>query len=293
MTMGISSIILCIMIGLSSGLMTYLTASGMSLIVAGTGNINFGQGAFYIVGAYICYYVTSAGLPFGVALLVGMLVPGAVGALLEIVLRPVHGKDMTFSWLIMLGFSYIMCDVLVFICGYKVRATPIPAFLKGVVRVESLGLAFPIYYLFTIAISLAIGVILWVVLNYSKLGMYFRAIISDRKMVENLGINVNLLYIAMFMIGTGLGGVAGALNAPISGISPKAGLTVFASVMPALQIGGMGNMKGCLPAAATLGVITGIASLVIPTYYNCVASAGRVIILFFKPHGLFSKGMEA
>ena len=203
------------MIGLSSGLMTYLTASGMSLIVAGTGNINFGQGAFYIVGAYICYYVTSAGLPFGVALLVGMLVPGAVGALLEIVLRPVHGKDMTFSWLIMLGFSYIMCDVLVFICGYKVRATPIPAFLKGVVRVESLGLAFPIYYLFTIAISLAIGVILWVVLNYSKLGMYFRAIISDRKMVENLGINVNLLYIAMFMIGTGLGGVAGALNAPI------------------------------------------------------------------------------
>lgn len=290
--MNISSLLLCIVIGLSSGLMTYLTASGMSLIVAGTGNINFGQGAFYIVGAYICYYATSAGLPFWLVLIVGMLVPGLIGAVLEIVLRPVHGKDMTFSWLIMLGFSYIMCDVLVFICGYTVRATPIPKFLKGAVKIAPLGMAFPIYYLFTIGISLAIGIVLWIVLNYSRLGMYFRAIISDRKMVDNLGINVDLLYIAMFMIGTGLGGVAGALNAPISGISPKAGLTVFASVMPALQIGGMGNMKGCLPAAATLGVITGIASMIIPTYYNCVASACMVVILFFRPYGLFVRGKE-
>lgn len=288
--MNLSSLFLCIVIGLSSGLMTYLTASGMSLIVAGTGNINFGQGAFYIVGAYICYYATSAGIPFGIALLVGMVVLGLIGALLEIVLRPVHGKDMTFSWLIMLGFSYIMCDVLVFICGYTVRATPVPKFLKGAIRISSMGLAFPVYYLFTIGISLLIGLTLWIVLNHTKLGMYFRAIISDRKMVDNLGINVNLLYIAMFIIGTGLGGMAGALNAPISGISPKAGLTVFASVMPALQIGGMGNMKGCLPAAATLGVITGIASIIIPTYYNCVASACMVVILFFRPYGLFTKG---
>ena len=290
--MNITSSVLCIVIGLSSGLMTYLTASGMSLIVAGTGNINFGQGAFYIVGSYICYYATSAGIPFGISLLLGMVIPGLIGALLEIVLRPVHGKDMTFSWLIMLGFSYIMCDLLVFICGYTVRSTPVPKILKGSIQIASLGLVFPIYYLFTIVISLIIGAALWFVLNYSKLGMYFRAIISDRKMVENLGINVNLLYIAMFMIGTGLGGVAGALKAPISGISPKAGLTVFASVMPALQIGGMGNMKGCLPAAATLGVITGIASMVIPTYYNCVASACMVTILFFRPYGLFTKREE-
>ena len=130
-------------------------------------------------------------------------------------------------------------------------------------------------------------------MNKTKLGMYFRAIISDRKMVENLGINVNFLYTVMFIIGTGLGGLAGALNAPIQGISPKAGLTIFASVMPALQIGGMGNMKGCLPAAAILGIITGIAAMIIPTYYNCVASAVMVIILFFRPKGLFTGMKEA
>ena len=273
--------------------MTYLTASGMSLIVAGMGTMNFGQGAFYILGAYICYYATRSGVPFVLALVMGLLIPGLVGAILEYLMRPLYGKDMTLSLLITMGFSYILCDAMVAVFGYQVRATPLPGFLKGHIQIQSIGLKFPIYYLFAIGVSLLIAFCLWLMMNKTKLGMYFRAIISDRKMVENLGINVNFLYTVMFIIGTGLGGLAGALNAPIQGISPKAGLTIFASVMPALQIGGMGNMKGCLPAAAILGIITGIAAMIIPTYYNCVASAVMVIILFFRPKGLFTGMKEA
>jgi len=286
--MTIQSIALNLLIGLSAGLMTYLTASGMSLIIAGMGTINFGQGAFYIVGAYICYYATSVGIPFIPALFVGLLVPGLVGGIVEFLLRPLHGKDMTFSLLITMGFSYILCDSLVMIYGYQVRATPLPTFLKGVFHIPGANIVFPVYYIFAIVFSLAIGAALWAVFNHTKIGMLFRAIISDRSMVENLGINVNLLYTLMFIIGTGLGGLAGALNAPIQGISPKAGLTIFASVMPALQIGGMGNIKGCLPASIVLGIITGIAAMVLPVYYNCVASAVMVVILFFRPQGLFT-----
>lgn len=289
--MSVQSIALNLLIGLSAGLMTYLTASGMSLIVAGMGTMNYGQGAFYILGAYICYYSTAAGIPFIVSLLIGLLVPGIIGSIVEFLLRPLHGKDPngSLALLITMGFSYILCDAIVMAVGYQVRATPLPKFLKGAITIPGAAITFPKYYVFTIAFSLAIGAALWFVFNKTKIGMYFRAIISDRAMVENLGINVNFLYVLMFIIGTGLGGLAGALNAPISGISPKAGLTVFASVMPALQIGGMGNIKGCLPAAVVLGVITGIAAMVIPTYYNCVASAIMVIILFFRPNGLFTK----
>lgn len=291
--MNLQAILLNLTIGLSAGLMTYLTASGMSLIVAGMGTMNFGQGAFYILGAYICYYATRSGVPFVLALVMGLLIPGLVGAILEYLMRPLYGKDMTLSLLITMGFSYILCDAMVAVFGYQVRATPLPGFLKGHMQIQSIGLKFPIYYLFAIGVSLLIAFCLWLMMNKTKLGMYFRAIISDRKMVENLGINVNFLYTVMFIIGTGLGGLAGALNAPIQGISPKAGLTIFASVMPALQIGGMGNMKGCLPAAAILGIITGIAAMIIPTYYNCVASAVMVIILFFRPKGLFTGMKEA
>lgn len=291
--MNLQAILLNLTIGLSAGLMTYLTASGMSLIVAGMGTMNFGQGAFYILGAYICYYATRSGVPFVLALVMGLLIPGLVGAILEYLMRPLYGKDMTLSLLITMGFSYILCDAMVAVFGYQVRATPLPGFLKGHIQIQSIGIKFPIYYLFAIGVSLLIAFCLWLMMNKTKLGMYFRAIISDRKMVENLGINVNFLYTVMFIIGTGLGGLAGALNAPIQGISPKAGLTIFASVMPALQIGGMGNMKGCLPAAAILGIITGIAAMIIPTYYNCVASAVMVIILFFRPKGLFTGMKEA
>ena len=291
--MNLQAILLNLTIGLSAGLMTYLTASGMSLIVAGMGTMNFGQGAFYILGAYICYYATRSGVPFVLALVMGLLIPGLVGAILEYLMRPLYGKDMTLCLLITMGFSYIPCDAMVAVFGYQVRATPLPGFLKGHIQIQSIGIKFPIYYLFAIGVSLLIAFCLWLMMNKTKLGMYFRAIISDRKMVENLGINVNFLYTVMFIIGTGLGGLAGALNAPIQGISPKAGLTIFASVMPALQIGGMGNMKGCLPAAAILGIITGIAAMIIPTYYNCVASAVMVIILFFRPKGLFTGMKEA
>ena len=289
--MSVQSIALNLLIGLSAGLMTYLTASGMSLIVSGMGTMNYGQGAFYILGAYICYYATAAGVPFVLSLGLCLLVPGLVGSIVEFLLRPLNGKDSngSLSLLVTMGFSYILCDAIVMAVGYQVRATPLPKFLKGAITIPGANLTFPRYYFFTIAFSLAIGAALWFVFNHTKIGMYFRAIISDRAMVENLGINVNLLYVLMFIIGTGLGGLAGALNAPIQGISPKAGLTVFASVMPALQIGGMGNIKGCLPAAIVLGIITGIAAMVIPTYYNCVASAIMVIILFFRPNGLFTK----
>lgn len=288
--MSVQAIITNLVIGMSAGMMCYLTASGMSLIVAGTGTLNFGQGAFYILGAYLCYYATSIGLPFFAALLIGFLVPGLIGTLLEYLLRPLHGKDMTFTMLLTTGVSLVMCDLIVFICGYRVRATPLPSFLQGVLRIPGVQYVFPKYYLFTIVFALVIAGVFMLVFDHTKVGMYFRAIISDRAMVENLGINVNLIYALMFAIGTGLGGLAGAMNAPIQGISPKAGLTVLANVMPALQIGGMGNIKGCLPASILLGIITGIAAMVMPVYYNCAASAVMIIIMFFRPRGLFARG---
>ena len=286
--MTIQALVQQLFVGIASGLVLYLSASGMSLIMSGLAVINFGQGSFYVAGLYFTWWVANR-FNFWPALILVPIGVGLVGGIVELLLRPLYGKNMLYQLLVTMGFSYILCDGIVMAVGYRVRATPLPSILKGAITIKGANITFPKYYLFTIAFSLAIGAALWFVFNHTKIGMYFRAIISDRAMVENLGINVNLLYVLMFIIGTGLGGLAGALNAPIQGISPKAGLTVFTSVMPALQIGGMGNIKGCLPAAIVLGVITGIAAIVIPTYYNCVASAVMVVILFFRPNGLFTK----
>ncbi|MGN0983603.1 MAG: branched-chain amino acid ABC transporter permease, partial [Gemmiger sp.] len=278
-----------LVVGLASGMISYLTASGMSLIISGMGTINFGQGAFYILGAMLCYYSVQGSVPFLAALVIGFLVPALIGAVVEFLLRPVYGLDMTYSMLITMGVSYMLCDGMSFLWGNTVRATPVPKMLNGAIRIASMNIAFPAYYIFIIAFSAMIALALKLMFNKTKLGIYFRAIISDRHMVECLGINVQMLFTVMFMIGLGLGGIAGALNAPISGLTPQQGLSVFNQVFPVLLVGGLDNMDGALPAALVLGVSSALAAIFIPTYYNLVPNLIMVIVMFFKPNGLFAR----
>lgn len=287
--MSIQQIALQLVIGLASGMLIYLTASGMSLIISGMGTINFGQGAFYIMGAFICYQVTKQGFSYPVALLLGILIPAVIGALLEFLLRPVFGLDMIYSLLITMGASYIICDLMVMLWGNTVRATAVPKFLLGAVKIKSIGIAFPFYYVFIIVVSIIVALGFWFMFNKTKLGIYFRAIISNRDMVEHLGINVQKLFTIMFMIGIALGGLAGVLNAPISGLTPKQGLTIFNSVFPALMVGGMENINGCLPASLFLGIASSMAALFLPTYYNLVPAVIMIIVMLFKPQGLFTR----
>ena len=287
--MTLSQLVLALVVGLASGMISYLTASGMSLIISGMGTINFGQGAFYILGAMLCYYSVRANVPFIAALLIGFLVPAAIGALVEFLLRPIYGLDMTYSMLITMGVSYMLCDGMSFLWGNTVRATPVPQMLNGAVRIASMNIAFHAYYVFIIVFAALIALALKLMFNKTKLGIYFRAIISDRHMVECLGINVQLLFTVMFMIGLGLGGIAGALNAPISGLTPQQGLSVFNQVFPVLLVGGLDNMDGALPAALVLGAASALAAIFIPTYYNLVPNLIMVIVMFFKPNGLFAR----
>ena len=288
--MTLSRFALTLVIGLSSGMLTYLMAAGMSLIISGMGIINFGQGAFYILGAYICNQVfTAMKLPFVLALVLGFLIPAILGAVLERLLRPVFGKDMIFSLLITMGASYMICDGMILIWGNKVKGTGVPSFLAGAISIPSLKIAFPYYYLFVIAIAAFVGIAFTLLFKKTMLGVCFRAIINDKSMVEHLGINVDRLFTIMFMLGIGLGGLAGAINAPLSGLTPKAGLSVFNNVFPVLMIGGMENISGCLPAAILLGVISSFAAIYLPTWYNLVPTVVMIIVMFISPKGLFVK----
>ena len=287
--MTLSEFVLALIVGLASGMISYLTASGMSLIISGMGTINFGQGAFYILGAFLCYYSVKAGVPFILALLIGFAIPALLGIIVEYLIRPVFGLDMNYSMLITMGVSYILTDFMSFIWGNTVRATPVPRALGGAIVIPGAKIAFPAYYLFIIVFAAVIALLLQLMFSKTKLGIYFRAIISDRHMVECLGINVQFLFTVMFMIGLGLGGIAGALNAPISGLTPGQALFIFNSVFPVLLVGGLNSMSGALPAALFIGLASSFAAIFIPTYYNLVPSVIMVVVMFIRPNGLFGK----
>lgn len=283
--MNITMFIVPIVTGLATGMLIYLSASGMSLIISGMKTLNFSQGGFYILGAMLCY-VVSQQYPFWVGLIVGFLAAFLLGYFVELAIRPVFG-DLIYSMIVTLAITYLLSDMLEALFGSNIRLTALPQILSATWYISSL--AIPAYYIFIIAITSVIAVVFWIMFYKTKIGMYFRAIINDRTMVESLGINVKRMFSLMFMIGIGLAGIAGALNSPLSGISTAQSLFLFGQVAPCLMIGGLGNMKGALPAALLISVAQALAALFIPSYYNLVPSVLMVVCMYFKPEGLFTK----
>ena len=284
-TMSLSNILRTIIVGLSNGMVNYLVVAGIALVMGGLGLINFGQGAYYILGAYLCFTFTQL-WGFGWGLLAAAVITFVIGYFIEITFRRLYGKHITYMLMFTMALAYIISDVMVAIWGYQLVSTPLPSALKGVVRI--LGVMFPLYYLFMIVIGALISILFFVMFYKTKLGMYFRAIISDREMVEALGINVNFLNSVMFAISIVLGGIAGALYSPLSGQSPKEGLVIFGNIMPILMIGGIRNLKGALPAAILVGLVNSFGAVYVPSIYGLLPFLLMIIVMMFKPQGLFT-----
>lgn len=272
--------------GLSSGMVSYMMVAGMSLIISGMNMVNFGQGAFFVLGTYLCYTLVPV-IGFIPSLIVIPLIVGGLGWFVERAVRPLFGKNMLYIMLLTFGVAYIVCDAMVMVWGYSIRLLTLPKFLNGSIAVS--GIRFPIYYLFMILVGAIIALAFWLMINKTKLGMLMRAIIKDREMVACLGINVNKLFSIMFMIGMGIAGLGGVVNAPITGMSPKEGLSIFGNIMPILMIGGMRNMNGCLPAALLVGLVNAFGAIYFPQFYNLLPAALMVICMFIKPNGVFEK----
>ncbi len=285
--MDFSIYVMPLVTGIASGLILYLSASGMNLMISGLGVINFGQGAFFVLGAGLCLAVGTATESLLLGLLAGTLVTFLIGGLLELSLRPVVGKKMELTLMITMGIAYIFDDVFNLIWGKSVYTLAIPKWLRGLVIIGSVPI--PKYYLFIIVASLAIALAFWLVFEKTRLGMRFRAIISNRDMVEALGINVHLSYMMMFMIGIALSGFAGALNLPISGFTSTGAMDAFGSIVPILVIGGLGNIQGTFPSAIFIGILSALAAIFLPQYYNLVPTVVMVLVILFRPKGLFTR----
>jgi len=278
-----------LIMGVSSGMILFLMAVGVSLVMSGMSIINFGQGAFFILGAFMCFTLANT-LNFWWALLLGPLVVAGVAGLAELLLRPLYGKSVLYQLLLTMGVAFLLIDGMNVIWGREIRIITLPQMLNR--TVPFMGLDFPIYYLFIIIISALIAIGLWLMFEKTRLGMIFRAIISNRPMVGNLGINVTLLFTVMFMFGVWLSGVGGALMAPIIGINAETSMDFLFTMMTVLVIGGLKSMRGAFFAALIVGIINAIGSLFLPWVYALIPAALMVIVLLVKPQGLFAKTEE-
>jgi branched-chain amino acid transport system permease protein len=254
----VASAVIQFLNGLASASTLFLVAVGLSLIFGVTRIVNFAHGALYMLGIYIAYsFITGldAGGPgfFG-GVLAAALVVGLAGALIEIIiLRRVYQAPELFQLLATFAVTLVIKDLALWLWGAEDLLGPRAPGLRG--SVEILGLRFPEYDLFLIAIGPVVLGLLWLLLNRTRWGTLIRAATQDREMVGALGVNQKWLFTGVFALGASLAGLGGALQIPREPAQLFLDLTAISDAFVVVVVGGMGSIPGAFLAALLIGEI--------------------------------------
>jgi len=271
--------------GISFGMLLFLLASGLTLILGLMSITNLSHGGYYLLGAYIGVTVMLHTGNFWLAMLVSGLSIAIIGILMErFFLRGLHLQPMP-QVLLTIGFTFIFADISLMIWGGDARVIDKPAFLAAPVFIGKLG--FPSYRLFVILVGAIIAGLLWWLQERTRVGARVRAAVNDEEIARALGINVPLLFTLVFGLGAFLAGLCGVLGGPFIGVYPGADFEILLLTLIVIIVGGVGSLKGALVGSLVIGLIDNFGKVLFPELARFTIYAPMVIILAFKPSGLF------
>jgi branched-chain amino acid transport system permease protein len=276
--------------GLTMATLLFLVASGLTLIF-GVGNVfNFAHGSFYMIGAYLGYQVVSVWeINFWLALVAAGVGAGLLGMLVEyLFLRRIYGRANEGGFQILLTYCLILIidDGVKLLWGAEYKSIPRPDGFSGAVVMGDIFI--PAYNLLIIGIGFVVVIASWWILNRTRPGKIARATAVDREMLGALGVNVPLTMTVVFGIATALGGMTGALAAPLRTVTPGAGIEVIIDSLIVVVMGGMGNFWGAWLGSIMLGEVNAFAVAFVPKWASLFSFLVMVVVLIFKPEGLFS-----
>jgi branched-chain amino acid transport system permease protein len=252
------------------------------------GILNIAHASFFMLSAYFCHTFLDMTGSFLLALLVAPLIAAFFGVLCErFLLRKVHAFGHIGELLITVGISLVILEGVKFFWGTEPYLVAVPEMLNGFVPIVDLH--YPVYRIFVIGLALLILVFMAAILFKTRLGMVVRAAVSDADMVNALGVNVPIVFMLVFGIGTWLAGVAGVIITPIltvfPGMADQVGLDAFVVVVT----GGFGSLLGAFIVALFLGELNAFGIQFIPKLAPVLMFAFMAIVLAFKPMGLFGE----
>jgi len=271
------------------GLLLFLIAGGLTLIFGIMGIINLAHGSFYMVGAYMAFTLSSLTGSYLAALALGVVLSVVLGVVLEWVLfSRLYARNHLEQVLMSYGLILVLEEVRSLVVGNDVHGVPVPSLLSGSIRLTD-TLSYPVYRLFMSGVCVAIGALLYVLIQHTKVGMTIRAGASNRDMVRSLGIDINLLYRLVFALGVGLAAFAGMITAPVSSVYPGMGTQVLIICFVVVVIGGIGNVRGALFAALLIGIADTFGKVFLPEIAGATVYLLMAAILLWRPEGLFRR----
>ena len=269
------------------GLLLFLLASGLTLVFGIMGVINMAHGSFYMIGAYLAYWLTTKTGSLWLAIPLGLAVVILLGIVLESVLfRRLYRRDHLQQVLLTFGLILIFEELRSILFGDQVQSVAVPRVLDYSIPLTDM-LRYPVYRLFISGMCLLLAGAMYWLIRKTRLGMMIRAGSSNRKMVQSLGININLIYSLVFAVGLALAAFAGMIAAPASSVYPGMGNQILILCFVVVVIGGIGSIKGALVAALMIGVTDTLGKVFLPDFSGFSIYLLMAIILLWRPQGLF------
>ena len=274
------------------GLILYLVASGLTLLLGIMGVVNLAHGAFYMVGAYAAFAVVQHFASFWMALPVGILLGLLLGALVEWqLLSRIENAGHLSQVLLSFGLILLINESQRIIFGNDAHGVDVPAVLNFSIPLSD-TLAYPAYRLFVCAVGIAFVIANSLVIANTRIGMMLRAGAENRDMARALGVDVRLLYLGVTAVGIACTVLAGVIAAPLASVYPGMGDQVLILSFVVIVLGGIGSLNGALVGALLLGLVDAFGKQFLPNYAAFIIYAAMIAVLIVRPQGLF-RGSEA
>ncbi|MDF0729171.1 branched-chain amino acid ABC transporter permease [Pseudomonas entomophila] len=274
--------------GLGLGMIYFLIAVGLTIIFGLLNFVNFAHGAFFLLGAYLCYTAVAVTGSFWMALLIAPLLVAALAWAVErLLIKRIYHLPHTFQILVTLGIALIIQEASVIIWGPVGKHIAVPPELRGVLIVGDF--IYPYYRLFLIAFAALVGFGLWLLLERTRFGALVRAGSESTETVSLLGTNIFRLFSLTFALGVGLAGVAGVLFAPLRGAQPFVGPEILGIAFVVVVIGGMGSFGGALVGGLLVGVVQSMMTSLWPQGASLMIYGAMAAVILVRPYGLFGR----
>jgi branched-chain amino acid transport system permease protein len=289
--------------GFQLGVLLFLLSAGLTLVLGIMRCINLAHGSLFMMGAYFAATVFARTDSFFLAVLGAAAGCMVLGLLIErIVLAKLYTRDHLYQVLATFGVILVLNEAVRIVWGQAPVFMDVPPALASTVNL--LGLEYPAYRFAIILAGLAVGGLLYLVINKTRVGMLIRAGASDATMVSALGVNISLVNAAVFAGGAVLAGLAGLMSAPILTVQPGMGEPVLILALVVIITGGVGSIRGAFYGALIVGAVDTIGRAFLPGILRMVVEGSvaqaigpaiasmliyflMAVVLAVRPAGLF------
>ena len=272
--------------GVTLAALYFLVASGFALIFGLMRNVNLAHGSLYLLGAYLGYTVGDLTGSWYLGVAAGALGAAVLGVVLQIaVFQFMPGQELRQA-LVTVAISVVLADLMMWVWGADIYQLDPPDWMFGA-SVLPIVQHYPTYRLILLALAVAVGGGLWLLLNRTRIGTMIRAGVDDRMMLAATGVNIQFVFAVTFAIGAGLAGFAGVIGGSALSISPGEDTRYLLASLIVVVVGGLGSVAGTAVGALLIGLSEQYGLAYAPTYGVLFTFVIMVVTLFYRPQGIF------